>query len=294
VSLDFNLAGDLPFLEADPSRVEQVLMNLVINAGEAIPPRRDGRIEIATSGCEVAPDMARRHSSAYDVAAGRFVCLEVRDNGAGMDEATISRVFDPFFSTRFTGRGLGLAAVYGIVRTSQGFIDVHSSPGAGATFRVFLPASEKTRSTEPAPAVPQHRGHSTILVVDDEEMVRKLACMTLRRHGYEVLEAGDGRGALRVLADSGSLPSLVLLDLTMPVMGGDELVPILEEKYPGLKIIISSGYTEEHARKGFTSGSVAGFLQKPYTVVTLVEKIGEALDGPPNEISGTVAAHSLE
>src|ERR1019366_8836635 len=112
-----------------------ILMNLVINAGESIPHKSDGLIELATSSCQVTQDMARQHSRAYDVAAGAYVCLEVRDNGAGMDEATISRVFDPFFSTKFTGRGLGLAAVYGIVRASGGFIDVHSSPGAGATFQ---------------------------------------------------------------------------------------------------------------------------------------------------------------
>jgi signal transduction histidine kinase len=293
VSLSFNLAKRLPCLEADPSRIEQILMNLVINAAEAIPPNRDGLIEIATSSYEVSPDMARRHSKAYPVAAGSFVCLEVRDNGTGMDEATISRIFDPFFSTKFTGRGLGLAAVYGIVRTSKGFIEVRSLPGSGTTSRVFLPASEKTHSTEPAPvaARQQRGGHSTILVVDDEEMVRKLVCMTLRRQGYAVLEARNGKDALQVLADSVSLPSLILLDLAMPVMGGDELVPILEAQYPGPKIIISSGYPEDEARKGFRPGSVAGFLQKPYSVGTLAQKIAETLGGDSNENSQFIEAH---
>jgi two-component system, cell cycle sensor histidine kinase and response regulator CckA len=148
---------------------------------------------------------------------------------------------------------------------------------------VFLPASEKKCPTESAQITPrqQIRGSSTILVVEDEEMVRKLACMTLRRHGYQVLEATDGRDALRVLAGSQSLPSLVLLDLAMPVMGGDELVPILDEKYPGLKVIVSSGYPEDDASKGFASGTVAGFLQKPYTVMALAEKVGEHLSGNP-------------
>ena len=283
VELKFNLSKALPCLEADPSRIEQIVMNFVINAGEAIPPKNNGLIEVTTSSVEVTPEMARRHSNAYEVDAGTFVCLEVRDNGTGMDAATMSSVFDPFFSTKFTGRGLGLAAVSGIVRTSKGFIEVKSAPGAGTTFRVFLPASEKTRSAEPAQAAPSQpgRGHATILVVDDEEMVRKLASMALRRYGYEVLEASNGRDALQVLAKCRSLPSLILLDLAMPIMGGDELVPILDEKYPGLKIIVSSGYPEEDARKGFPSKSVVGFLQKPYTIVKLADKTEQALGRGP-------------
>ncbi len=258
MSLRFNLSQNLPLIEADPSRIEQILMNLVINAGEAIPPKTDGWIEIATGSCEVTPEIASRHSQAFDVQTGPHVFLEVRDNGAGMDETTLSRIFDPFFSTKFTGRGLGLAAVHGIVRSSKGFIDVRSSPGDGSTFRVFLPASEEKRPERVrrnAATAPRQelRGSATVLVVDDEEMVRKLACMTLRRHGYDVLEAKDGRDALQVLADAASLPALVLLDLAMPVMGGDELVPILEQRYPGLKIVVSSGYPEEDARKGFAA-----------------------------------------
>jgi CheY-like chemotaxis protein len=223
--------------------------------------------------------MARQRSKAYGVAPGQYAVLEVRDNGAGMDEETMARIFDPFYSTKFTGRGLGLAAVYGIVRTSKGFIDVRSAPGAGATFRVFLPATDKTLASKPVSIAPQPRGFATVLVVDDEDMVRKLACMSLRRYGYEVLEAVDGKDALEVLASAPSLPAVVLLDLAMPVMGGDELLPILVEKYPSMKILVSSGYPEEEARKGFPFASVAGFLQKPYTVMTLAEKIGAALAG---------------
>lgn len=281
VSLSFSLAKDLPCLEADPSQIEQILMNLVINAGEAIRPKTDGLIEIATYSSEVTPEMAQLHSQTYDVGAGLYVCLEVRDNGDGMDASTVSRIFDPFFSTKFTGRGLGLAALQGIVRMAKGFVEVRSSPGRGTTFRVYLPASEKKRPMEKARSTPHQQlgGAATILVVDDEEMVRKLACATLRRYGYEVREARDGKDALRVLADSSSLPSLALLDLTMPVMGGDELLPVLGAKYPGLKIIMSSGYPEDEARKVFPSGSISGFLKKPYTTVALAEKIAEVLEG---------------
>jgi two-component system cell cycle sensor histidine kinase/response regulator CckA len=280
VSLSYSLSKDLPCLEADPSQIEQILMNLVINAGEAIPLRSDGLIEIATSSFEVTPEMARQHSQTYDVAAGGYICLEVRDNGEGMDESTAAHIFDPFFTTKFTGRGLGLAALQGIVRTAKGFVEVRSRPGQGTTFRVFLPASEKERPQELAKNTPrQHvRGASTILVVEDEEMVRRLACLTLRRYGYEVQEAHDGKDALRVLAESASLPSLVLLDLAMPVMGGDELAPILGAKYPGLKIVMSSGYPEDEARKVSPNGSIASFLQKPYTPAALAEKIAQVLE----------------
>ena len=279
VAFRFDLSKDLPCLEADPASIEQTLMNLVVNAGEAIPAKAEGLIEIATTSVEVTPEMARLHSRTYDVAAGRYVCLEVRDNGEGMDAATASRIFDPFFTTKFTGRGLGLAALEGIVRTSKGFVEVRSSPGRGTTFRVFLPASDKKRPMEQVGSAgrEEHRGAGTILVVDDEEMVRRLACRALRRQGYEVQEAQDGKDALQVLANSPALPSLVLLDLAMPAMGGDELIPILAVTYPGLKILMSSGYPEEEARKLSPHGSVISFLQKPYTGVTLAEKVSQAL-----------------
>jgi PAS domain S-box-containing protein len=281
VELNFKLAQDLPCIEGDPGRVEQVLMNLVINAGEAIPAKSDGRVEVSTSRFALTPEMVGKHTNGYDVAAGSYVCLEVRDNGSGMDEAVASRIFEPFFSTKFTGRGLGLAAVHGIVRSSKGFIHLQSVAGSGSTFRVCFPISTKERPAKTAEAPRQQlRGSSTVLVVDDEAMVRKLASMILRRRGYEVLEAGDGKDALQVLATSSSLPALTLLDLAMPVMGGEELVPILNKNYPDLKIVITSGYPEEEARKAFASGTFAGFLQKPYTVAALSEKIADVLGSP--------------
>lgn len=286
---------ELP-IRADPSQIEQVLMNLVINAGEAIPSHTDGRVEITTSIREVAPETVRVHAPAFDARPGQFVCLEVTDSGAGMDEATLAQVFDPFFSTKFTGRGLGLAAVQGIVRSCGGFIEIHSSSGAGSTFQVFLPAAGK----KPVAEIPagsrqgaswgRDRGRAAILIVEDEEMVRQLASMALRSHSYEVLEAKNGKDALEVLAGAVPRPSLVLLDLTMPVMGGEELVPILKRDYPGLWIIVTSGYPEEDARRGFPPGAVAGFLQKPYTVATLTEKVEETFNsGGANAEAPTAA-----
>ena len=290
VELMFGLAEHELFVEADPSQIEQILMNLVINAGEAIPPHRDGRIEIVTRTCDVPPEVVRSHAPAFDAQAGQFVCLEVTDNGSGMDEATLPQIFDPFYSTKFTGRGLGLAALQGIVRSCRGFVEVRSSIGAGSTFRVFLPAARKKPAVEiPAGAGSffsqrRNRKPAVILVVDDEEMVRKLACTALRSRGYEVLEATNGKDALEVLARTAPRPSLVLLDLTMPAMGGEELVAVLSHDYPGLPIIVTSGYPEEYAQKGFSPGLVAGFLQKPYTVATLTERVEGALDSRgPNE-----------
>ncbi len=280
VSVEFHLTRDLPSLEADPSRIEQIIMNLAINAAEAIPPRTDGLIQIATRSCDVTPDLARRNSRGYDVAPGRYVCLEVQDNGSGMDAATVSRIFDPFFSTKFTGRGLGLAAVQGIVRTARGFVEVSSSSGQGTTFQVFLPASGKALSAQEAQYGGSRRlgGSSTVLVVDDEEMVRKLAAATLTRSGYQVFEAENGKAALDMLAGSSQVPAVVLVDLGMPVLGGNELLPVLRSKYPDVKIVLTSGYPEADARRILTSGSISGFLQKPYTGTALVEKIGQALE----------------
>ena len=282
VAIDFKLARSLPRVEADPSQLQQILMNLVINAGEAMPSQPGRRIDVSTSAEQVAPGAVSNYSRSYDVVPGLFVCLEVRDNGMGMDEATLVRIFEPFFSTKFTGRGLGLAAVDGIVRSCKGFFEVQSQPGAGSTFRVFLPATSKQLVPEPA-AVPvpdaqaKTSRRATILVVEDVEMVRKLAAETLRGSGFEVLEACHGADALDVLSKAQSLPAVALVDMEMPVMGGDELVPLLEQTYPSLKVVITSGYSAEDASQGFLSGSVVGFLQKPYTIAGLVTTITEAL-----------------
>jgi len=295
VSLRFYLTAEPAPLEADPTHIEQILMNLVINAGEAIQPKTDGWIEVHTRVCDLTTERLPHRSQVFEPEPGRFVCLEVNDNGAGMDKPMLARIFDPFFSTKFTGRGMGLAAVQGIVRAAKGFIEVDSAPGCGSTFRVFLPAAGRQVSRESAgagipatAAVPLPATSATVLVVDDEEMVRKLACMMLRRQGYGVLEAGDGKEALRVLATSSALPSVVLLDLAMPVMGGDELLPVLAERYPTVKTIVSSGYPEEEARKDFPAHSIAGFLPKPYTAQALAAKIRDLVGTADQQAPGLV------
>jgi signal transduction histidine kinase/CheY-like chemotaxis protein len=285
-SLAFHFSpGDSP-VKADPSRIEQVLLNLVINAGEAVPPETDGRIEITTSEGEVTRERLLPHAPAFHAEPGRFVCLEVRDNGAGMDEVIRERLFDPFFTTKFTGRGLGLAAVYGIVRSCNGFIEVESTQSAGSTFRVFLPAAQPAAETpievKGAGRRPSRRLEA-VLVVDEEEMVRKMASTALQGHGFAVIEAGNGKEALDIFAGTTSAPSLVLIDLEMSAIGAEELVSILNRDYPGVRIIVTSGYPEEEVQSGFLHEAVAGFLQKPYTVAALTEKVEETLDsGGPN------------
>jgi signal transduction histidine kinase/CheY-like chemotaxis protein len=292
VEIRFTLPAKELLIKADPSQIEQILINLVINAGEAIPPQTDGWIEVAACTYDVPPEVARAHAPAYDARPGSFICLEISDSGAGMDKETLVQIFDPFFSTKFTGRGLGLAAVQGIVRSCNGFIDVRSSPGAGSTFRVFLPSAARKPSAAALPAashsggLPRERTRVTVLVVDDEDMVRGLASVALKARGYEVLEAGDGAAALEKLAAAPTLPSLVLLDLSMPGMDAKELVPILNQQYPDLRIVLTSGYPEEDARKDFPPEAVAGFLQKPFSVAALIQKVEEALHGGggPNEV----------
>jgi PAS domain S-box-containing protein len=282
VSIEYALSEGLPFIEADRSRIEQVLMNLVINAGEAISPHAGGRIHVSTKSALITDDMARKQSGYLDVKPGTYVCLEVSDNGSGMDPGVLARVFDPFFSTKFTGRGLGLAAVQGIVRSARGFIEVDSLQGRGSAFRIFLPAAAQKCLPARVPVRTLFEGTRdtskvTLLVVEDETLVRNLFCSILRNRGYQVLEARNGMEALQVLSQLKSLPSLVLLDLAMPVMGGDEVLPVLQEKFSSVKIVLCSGYAEEQARTKIASTAVSGFLQKPYTPEALLHKVEDVL-----------------
>jgi CheY-like chemotaxis protein len=277
VQLSFNLAHDLPRVRGDVSQIRQILMNLVINAGDAIAPRTDGVVRIATGTAAISEP---RRGRSGEIAPGRYVWIEVADNGGGMDPQTTARVFDPFFSTKFTGRGLGLAAVDGIVRSAKGFIELVSAPGEGTTFRVFLPASAGVPEAVPAPLpapAPRSTPAPLVLVVDDEEMVRRVAATMLRRHGYRVLEAADGKHALGLLENAAETPALAFVDLAMPVMGGDELAPVLAGRYPNLRIVLTSGFPEEDARQGVPPGLAHGFLQKPYTASGLSQKIAEVL-----------------
>ncbi|HEY5999934.1 MAG TPA: ATP-binding protein, partial [bacterium] len=289
-ALVLELAEALPAVEADPAQLRQIVMNLVINASEAIG-EHEGAINVRTAalapGEQVAGDLV-----VGDLAAGRRVLLEVADTGEGMDAATLPRVFDPFFSTKFAGRGLGLPVVAGIVRRHGGAVSVRSRRGAGSTFSVVLPASEDAR---PAAAVAPGdvqpgawRGSGAILLVDDEEPVRDMASRMLRAMGFGVLEAADGLEALGTLEKHGGEIRAVLLDLTMPRMDGEETLRRIRATLPKLPVVLCSGYDVLERQGRFAELAPSGFVQKPFRLADLQRALRRALG--EEAARGTAAA----
>ena len=268
----------MPAIRADAGQIQQVIMNLVINAAEAIPRNNQGTVVVRTGEREVDEEDARTHFRACRPEPGSYVGLEVRDNGAGMDEATLSRIFDPFFTTKFMGRGLGLSAVLGIVRAHKGGLRVESRLGEGSVFQVLFPATAELVET-PAPPDPAEdlRGSGLILVVDDEATIRRTARVGLERYGYQVLVAENGRAGVDLFLEKAEEISLVLLDLTMPEMGGEETLGHLQAIQRDVRVLLSSGYNETEATEHFTGQRLAGFIQKPYSVRTLARKVKAAM-----------------
>ena len=276
-TLNCNLAPNLPMIEADATQIHQIILNLVINASEALG-EDSGVIAISTdtircSGTECAT------LGGDELPEGLYVHLEVSDTGCGMDEQTLAKIFDPFFTTKFAGRGLGLAAVHGILRGHKGCIRVTSKPGQGTTFQVLFPAIESpapVSAVESTPAKPWH-GSGTVLVVDDEEIVRSLAKKMVETAGFSVLTANDGEEAVHLYREHQNEIACVLLDLTMPKMGGEEAFRAIRQVSPGVRVILSSGYSEETATGRFSGLGLAGFIQKPYQLDTMIAKLQAAL-----------------
>jgi PAS domain S-box-containing protein len=272
--LDFHLAPGLPRFGADPRQIHQLAFNLVINAGDATEGR-NGVIRVETGFRDLAEALAGEAPFGV-IPPGSYVYLAVADNGSGMDPALRARIFDPFFSTKFAGRGLGLAAAMGIARTHHGAILVESEPGRGSRFEVLFPVEAPLRpESEPAARTPAE--HLTILVVDDEDIVRTTTRAMLERRGYQVLLAENGREAVDIFRARAADIALVLLDLTMPVMGGDEAARYLRAIRHDVPILVSSGYPEGEVDRRFSSTRVRGYVRKPYTSATLIEKIQAAL-----------------
>jgi signal transduction histidine kinase/CheY-like chemotaxis protein len=276
VRLRLDLAADLPAVEADVAQIQQVVLNLVVNGAEAIGDE-PGSVFVTTGVVDIDRDHAADLVGSLPLAPGRYVFVEVRDTGCGMDDATKARIFDPFFTTKFTGRGLGLAATLGIVRGHKGAVDLSTAPGKGTTFRVLLPASSLLVQRDRPPQAAGFAGTGTVLVVDDEKSVRSTLRMLLTSMGFTVIEAGDGRQAVDVFTANAEAISLVILDLTMPVLDGSAVFAELRRIRPGVRVILSSGYDEVETTRRFSGQGLAGFLQKPYTAAELEEKLSSAL-----------------
>ena len=269
-ALVWDLTPDLPTISADPTQVRQIVMNLITNASDALGDA-PGSITLRTGRAEDPRAGAASHD---------FVFLEVSDSGCGMDTGTLQRIFDPFFSTKFAGRGLGLAAVMGIVESHHGHIRIHTAPGEGTTFRILFPAVAGPGNTAPPRrnSGGDWRGHGTVLLAEDEEGVREVVGRMLERLGFRVLPAEDGITALEALERQDHAVTAVLLDLSMPRMGGSETLRLIRERRPELPVILMSGYTEQEMASKLLddSSGAAGFLQKPFLPEDLTRVLRDA------------------
>jgi two-component system cell cycle sensor histidine kinase/response regulator CckA len=288
IQLSLLLDPGLGQVKADPGQIEQVVMNLAVNARDAMPD--GGKLTIQTANVELDLAFVREHAGSVP---GRYVMLDVTDTGMGMDPETQARIFEPFFTTkdRDKGTGLGLATVYGVVKQSNGYITVDSEKGKGASFKIFLPRIEQAASLQPesARAPSTVRGSETVLVVEDAEPLRKLATMFLRDHGYNVLTAPDGISALQVAAQSTAPIHLLLTDVVMPGMNGRVLAENLSPRHPQMKVLYMSGYTDSFISGHGVLEEGIHLLYKPFTEESLARKVRELLDG-----SGTTSAAGAE
>ena len=272
--LKFDLAASLPAVLGDATQFRQVVMNLVINASEAIG-EKSGFISISTGLVRADRACLAGTFSAPDLPEGDYVFLEIADNGGGMVPEVEARIFEPFFTTKFTGRGLGLAAVIGIVRGHKGALKVFSEQGWGTTFKILLPCAEGPAEESPAaaPVQPAWRGSGTALVVDDEETVRVTTARMLEALGFSVQLADNGRTGVEKFSAAPGEFSLVVLDLTMPHMDGEEAFREIIDVRPDARVLLMSGFNEQDAISRFTGKRLAGFLQKPFTLSDLREKL---------------------
>jgi CheY-like chemotaxis protein len=272
---------DLPrsataIVEADPGQIDQIILNLAVNARDAMP--RGGKLIIETGVFDFDEGFVREHPG---MDAGRYVMLAISDNGIGMDEATRSRVFEPFFTTKEMGKGtgLGLATVYGIVQQSGGHIWVYSEVGHGTTFKIYLPSAEKklvSGTQEAEDVLPPRRDGVTVLLVEDDAVMRRLTRKMLEEHGYRVLEAEDGNAAMKTISSASTKVDLLLTDVVMKGMTGPDLVLKLMESHPNIKVVYMSGYTGELVTN--QRGNGLRLLEKPFTRTMLLQSLDRALN----------------
>jgi len=279
VHVRLQLDDQLPPIDADPSQIQQIVMNLIINGAEAIPAGTPGSVLVSTGIQKVDAAYIRTTTAPIELDPGLYVYLETHDTGSGMDAETQAKIFDPFFTTKIKGRGLGLAAVLGIIHGHKGAIKVYSEPGKGSTFKVLLPAVEGYAERAPLSQSSQLNGSGTVLIVDDEEIVRKVAKSALELYGYSVIVVNDGHEALRVFDQRADEIDLVLLDLVMPTMGGEETYQHLRMRRPDVRVILSSGYSDALAQERFAGKALASFIRKPYTARELGEVVKRVFSG---------------
>jgi PAS domain S-box-containing protein len=276
VAVKRDLAAELRHVDGDGTQIQQVVMNLLINASEAIG-ENPGEIRIATGLKRTEAWEFASAVLAPELPGGEYVCVQVRDTGAGMEPETLARIFDPFFTTKFTGRGLGLAATQGIVRAHQGALFVESVFGKGSTFRLLLPASEclaaEIASLPPAAQPARLHGRGSVLLVDNDKDVRMVTRAMLRICGMEVVEACSGREALKICEGRAEPFSMVLMDITMPDMNGVQTFEHMHRLYPALPVLLMSGYSAEDAAVSFGDMTGSDFLQKPFLPAHLKEKL---------------------
>jgi PAS domain S-box-containing protein len=278
-ALELQLSSEAGAIRADRGQLEQVLINLVLNARDAM--RGHGRVSIQTAPAEWDAVYAQRHGG-VDLPLGEYVMLAVTDTGCGMDPEVQSRIFEPFFTTKAIGQGtgLGLSTVYGIVKQSGGYVWVYSEPGEGSVFKIYLPAAQREQAgtSPPERQEPPAAGSETILIIEDEDVVRQLACRGLRDQGYSVVEARNGVEALQYIEHNRGAVDLVISDVVMPELGGRELGQSLDRVEPGLPVLYMSGYTGEDVVQRGLMEPGAPFQQKPFTPVGLATKVRAMLD----------------
>ncbi len=276
ISIEYRLSPSPCPVAADPGRIEEILLNLALNAQDAIP--REGRLEIATAEVILGGAFVRRHD---DIAPGSYILLTVSDTGQGIDGETVTKIFDPFFTTKEQGKGtgLGLSTVYGIIKQHSGSIEVESRPGAGTRFRIYLPRTGTPAGDARAPEIENPvRGMETVLLVEDEAPIRTMLSRHLRDLGYSVLEAEDGISALRVFAEHGKHLHVLVTDVVMPRMNGTDLQDRLRREVPGLKVLFMSGYPREVISSHVVREQEMDLIMKPFTGQALASRVRKILD----------------